>query len=359
MRLLKLIEKLEEPTFWSLSAEPVPVFAIVGWRQGDDVRILGTGVLIGARHVLTAGHVVQRRSIEDRKARLEYRVYSPWIGIKTVSKVYRKDSDLAVVELRSQVPTGLAPVAVSSEDPAIGSRAWAFGYGGDQTGLLQIIPTRIARCAATGGAVCLTSSSALGPRDSGAPILVETGGEVMASGIYIGLRNRPDAAGAPDFERFAIGLGAHLDDIGSLSVSRQPVDRFLERLVIDPGPDSKLDPRLYPTTPDPWPDTELDPRQYSIGIGETNAHDFLIGTGDGMELIVTVNATAMPLRSRPRMTVRLFHEGRFVGRRAYPGPLQTFRLDGRYAAGFAGRWTFEVESESEITYQAAATLYKR
>lgn len=355
------------PVRWPSGGGPVPIFAIVGWREGDDVEILGTGVLIASKLVLTAGHVVRRPRSQYGSNTSRYRVYSRWTGINTVSDIHSipeltrtsvvPGAGLAILELESPVPDALRPVLPSWDPLAAGTAVHSFGFGGDYTGLLQAMKFPLVACHSANGLICISPSARLGPRDSGAPLLVPSkeGDSYRAAGVYAGLR-RASGSGEvhPRFERFAVAIREHkkaLQDIlGKFSSSSS---RGMKRLEID-GLQK--------------PDPDFDPPAYTIGIDEIYKHQFKVpNDGNKKILIVAVNSTAIPLRSRPRMTVRLYRNDALVDRREYPGPLQAFRLPlpfrSRRRQGIAtsghksDTWHIEVRSETEVAYQVTATLY--
>lgn len=363
-----------------IMAAPAPVFAIVGWREGADVEILGTGVLIGPKHVLTAGHVVQRRPPEeapdsrqlttdelDRQRRRylrRYRVYSPWAGIKTLVAIDHRPkgratravpgAGIAILELQSPIPAQLAPLALAPQRPDPDNTLDAFGFGGDYSGLLQVVCCRLAPPCGHGG-ICINLSTRLGPRDSGAPLLVKVDKLYQLAGIYAGVRR---IANSPGFERFAIAVDDYRTILSEFSSSQQPGSS---------GTTGKVEMKPNGLVSD----DRFEPPAYTLGIDKKNEHRFVVSNVAGRAVLTfAVNATSLPLRSRPRMTVLLYRiEGEretLVGRRSYPGPLQTFRIVGgesrRESAAEtprtnAGEWKILVSSETEITYQVTATLY--
>lgn len=276
--------------------------------------------------------------------------------------------DLAIIELTKDVAAGLRPLT-PAWDYSPASRLTCWGYGGGNSGLLE---AHDCTAVSAQGMLVLEGDPNLGQRDSGAPLLVERDdGGLEVAGVFVGTRAtateeaQPNGNGStasqPRFARLAIALSSHR--------------RWLETLIKERGSDQvegemaavllRFD-ELPMRCAEPCAQTRDAIPDYAIGRGEIHRHAFTIGEGEATELVVAVNTSLMPLRSRPRIVMRLFYKATLVGLRAYPGPFQVLMVPFRKGKGDdgpgerglpAGQWHVEVESESEIRYQIAVTRF--
>lgn len=159
--------------------------AILGERSHDSLAVIGSGVLVHPKWVLTASHV-----IDGTATARAFDVFSPFGGFKRVERWNPKwwnpyegtwYEDLGLLELESPYEIcSPAPVAFEAgfEGPVLIS-----GFGSRRAGLHR---TRCAKASVEDSALRLdlASGELLGPGDSGAGVLAK-GGTVV--GIYYGL----------------------------------------------------------------------------------------------------------------------------------------------------------------------------
>ncbi|MDX2094281.1 MAG: S1 family peptidase [Kofleriaceae bacterium] len=183
------------------SAAPTSSYGAVAFIRNEDSNTSCSGVLISDRTVLTAGHCLNR-SIHDTTIN-----YAPVSSIDvyfaadmtTLTGKRRYDAaariihsgfgggatnDLGIIRLTESV-AGVAPIAVLSQQPAVGDMLTVLGYGvGTNFGRRQVghnlINTIIGRVfgfePADGTSACAG--------DSGGPSLVERGGQQYVAGIH-------------------------------------------------------------------------------------------------------------------------------------------------------------------------------
>jgi hypothetical protein len=178
--------------------------------DGDNASSWCSGTLIGCRTFLTAGHCVEDDDRADR-----YQVYLQHSGVHAVSSITSHPSymsysfplyDIAVIKLEESV-TGIEPSPVNTiESPPVGTSGTIVGfgrtggaaadYGIKRAGLVEttdcagIIPPLT-----NAELVCWDFVNPIGPpgddsntcnADSGGPLLVSLGGNVVVAGVTSG-----------------------------------------------------------------------------------------------------------------------------------------------------------------------------
>lgn len=336
MSILK--SKIRKP-----SEEAIPAFAIVGKTHASDVGILGSGVLVSPRYILTAAHVTDILASPS-----EYRVYSLHTGVRTVDEIRRIGQELALVKLEGAIPNGMKPVGLAPR-PRKNDLLEAWGFGGGDTGLAQQIGCPVTSAGKVGRTpyFYLDRRVSLGRRDSGAPIIVrDAEGGYSVGGVYVGVRA---AGGLRKFRR----LVAALDVEPEASVLRSLINSS------DRGPTGRLE-RVLLIPLDKQEKDDLS-EEYGLGVGEQHCFEFEVDAQDDTRLVIAVNGTTQPLRSRLGLRTRVTGPDGKPHTRCFPGPFQSYSFpsyDDRRAATASnkGKWKIEIEADTEITYQIEVTL---
>ncbi len=318
------------------------VVAILGTREAADVNIVGTGILIGKRTVLTAAHVVG-----SRPEAKYVRVFSQAAGILMVhkddedglrsdgldlppdperhglffaepdnaQKGFQTHDDLVLIKLRHDHSGLEAPLSFSSpgDDAKIspGDDAKIIGVGGGHAGLVEKRTLKV-KDGDEQGIFCLDDKDALGRLDSGSPVLTQEGGAV---GVYIGGQSRKVIA----LESHQSWLESEKTRIESANPGRceerqsWKLIRARKSGVLKLGHDKRLS---IPVTVEEEAEADL--------------------------LVVSVNAVGLPDQEYiPALRLRLFCGDKLVQVRDQPSQIQSIR----YRKPKDGTWEVEISKD--------------
>jgi len=168
---------------------------------GDNTGNFGSGVLIGSRYVLTAGHVTAGVANTNGRFTLGNQVY-------TTSRIFNHPqyspnvfgtdmaNDIAIMELSAAVP-GVTPSTIYRSAPTVGQVLTLVGFGGGGTGTTGSNGDFGIKRVGTTPIDSVTTSlihwnfdnnteANTAPGDSGGPAFVTVGGQSYVAGITSG-----------------------------------------------------------------------------------------------------------------------------------------------------------------------------